>query len=76
MIFFLLEDNILNADGRTGYLIQSGSVLYFDIVIIINLRILVLSNGYSPALLLSVFGSISIYWLVYWLQITTVDTEV
>jgi len=73
MIFFLLEDNVLDFYGRPGYLVQSGSVLYFDIVIIINLRILVMSNGFTPFLLFSVFGSIALYWLTYWIFISTVD---
>ncbi len=73
-VFFLLEDTVLDEHGRTGYLAQSGSVLYFDIIIIINLRILVFSNGYSPFLLFSVFGSISLYWLFYYLYVHTFDT--
>ncbi len=73
--FFLMEDNVLDYEGRTGYLIQSGSVLYFDIIIIINLRILVMSNGFTPFLLFSVFGSIGLYWLMYWIYVSTVATE-
>jgi hypothetical protein len=75
LIFFVLEDTVLNFDGRTGYLAQSGSVLYFDIVVIINLRILVMSNGFTPFLLFSVFGSIGMYWVAYEFFISTVDGE-
>ncbi len=66
---------MLDQDGRTGYMIQSGSVLYFDIIIIINLRILVISNGFTPILMFAVLFSISAYWIVYFLYISTVSTE-
>jgi len=74
VIFFLLEDNVLTVDGRTGYLAQSGSVLYFSIIIIINLRILVMSNGFSPFLIFTIIWSIGLYWVTYKFFISTVDT--
>lgn len=74
-IFFLLENTVLTADGRTGYLAQSGSVLYFNIVVIINLRILVMANGFSPFLMFTIISSIGIYWVTYKLFINTVDTQ-
>ena len=75
MVFFLLENSVLTVDGRTGYLAQSGSVLYLSIIIIINLRILVMSNGFSPILILTIAWSIGIYWVTYKFFINTVDTE-
>lgn len=73
-VFFLLENTVLTVDGRTGYLSQSGSVLYFSIVIIINLRILVMSKGYTPFLLITIVWSIGIYWVTYRFFIGTVDS--
>jgi phospholipid-transporting ATPase len=74
-VFFLLENTVLSVDGRTGYLSQSGSVLYFNIIIIINLRILVMSNGFRPFLLLTIAWSTGIYWVMYKFFVKTIDSE-
>jgi phospholipid-transporting ATPase len=74
-VFFLLENTVLTVDGRTGYLSQSGSVLYFNIIIIINLRILVMSNGFRPFLLIAIAWSTGIYWGMYKFFVKTIDSE-
>lgn len=67
-VFFVLEDSVLTADGRTGYMWQSGAVLFFNIIMVTNFRILVFTYRMSYALLISIFGSIILYWVVYWIQ--------
>lgn len=67
VIFMVLEDNVLTASGRTGYMWQSGAVLFFNIIMVVNFRIIVMSYRLSWGLLVSIFGSITLYWLVYWL---------
>ena len=74
LIFMVLEDDVLDSLGRTGYLAQSGNVLFFNIIIIVNLRIFILSNGLTFILSLSVFASIMIYWLVLGLEISFLQT--
>lgn len=64
----MLEDTVLTADGRTGYMWQSGAVLFFNIIMVTNFRILVFTYRMSYALLISIFGSIILYWIVYWIQ--------
>lgn len=71
----MMETGVLDAFGRTGYLRQSGSVLFFDVVMVVNLKILVMSRGVRPAILISVVGSIMMYWLMYWVIITFVDSK-
>lgn len=63
----VLEDNIIAKDGRVGYMWQSGAVLLYNIIMIVNLRVIVLSNRYSIGLLIAVFGSLILYWFVYWM---------
>ena len=65
LVFMVLEDDVLDMHGRTGYMEQSGAVLFFNIIIVVNLRILIMSNGMSLILAISVYGSIIIYWVVY-----------
>ena len=52
-------------DGRTGYMKQSGAVLFFSIILVVNLIVLVMSNGVSLGLILSVMFGILSYWAVY-----------
>lgn len=68
IIFMVLEDGVVAADGRTGYFWQSGAVLFFNIIMVVNLKVLVMSEKYSAGLLIAVFGSILLYWLVYWVE--------
>lgn len=68
LVFMVLEDNVLTAGGRTGYMWQSGAVLFFNIIMVCNFRIFVMSNSISIGLCIAVFGSIILYWLVYWLE--------
>lgn len=63
-----LEDDVLSADSRTGYFAQSGAVLFFNIIIIVNLKILVMSNGITVGLILSILISITMYWIIYFLE--------
>jgi len=56
---------VLGSDGRTGYLILSGSVLFCTIVIVINLKILIVSTGIRPISFLCVTASIILYWVSY-----------
>lgn len=67
LIFCLLEANVLDSQGKTGSLYQSGSVLFANIIFVANLRILVMSRGLRPFLLFAVYGSIGFYWLFYYI---------
>lgn len=63
--FMVLEDGVIAANGRTGYFWQSGAVLFFNIIMVVNLKVLVMSQKFSVGLLISIFGSIILYWIVY-----------
>lgn len=65
IIFMVLEDDLISADGRVGYLYQSGAVLFFNIILVANFRILVMSSGISWGLFLSVLIGMVMYWLIY-----------
>lgn len=71
IVFMVLEDNILTKDGRTGYMWQSGAVLFFNIIMVVNFKVLVMSHKISVGLLVSVFGSIGLYWFVYFVEAKT-----
>jgi predicted PurR-regulated permease PerM len=68
IVFMVLEDNVLTPGGRTGYMWQSGAVLFFNIIMVVNFKVLVMSYRISIGLLIAVFGSIILYWFVYWLE--------
>lgn len=68
VVFMVLESNVLTKDGRTGYMWQSGAVLFFNIIMVVNLKVLVMSFRYSWGLIISIFGSIGLYWFVYFLE--------
>jgi hypothetical protein len=59
----VLEDTILTQGGRTGAMWQSGAVLFFNIIMVANFRVLVMSYRLSYGLLISVFGSVVLYWV-------------
>jgi phospholipid-transporting ATPase len=65
VVFYLIEEEVLAADGTTGYLVLCGSVLLGLIIIIINLKILVMSTGIRPINLVMVVASIVSYWASY-----------
>lgn len=63
MVFEVLEEEVLDAAGHTGYLQLSGSVLFGVIVIVINLKILAMSTGVKPLNTILVVLSIILYWV-------------
>lgn len=67
IVFMVLEDNVLTSDGRTGYMWQSGAVLFFNIIMVVNFKVLVMSCRISLALIIAVLVSLGLYWFVYWL---------
>ena len=72
-IFMILEDDLLTADARVGYFKQSGAVLFFNILLVINFKVLVMSNGVSIALILSVMFGLCAYWAVYYFEVLLLD---
>jgi hypothetical protein len=73
IVFYTLEQEILSKDGTTGYLRLCGSVLFCSIIVIVNLKLLIMGRGLRPVQLFFVFGSIGIYWLVYYLYAKGVE---
>ena len=71
LVFMVLEDNILSKDGRTGYMWQSGAVLFFNIIMVVNFKVFVMSHKVSLGLMIAVFGSIALYWFVYMVEAKT-----
>lgn len=67
IVFMVLEDNIITSDGRMGYMWQSGSVLLFNIILVVNFRVIVLSSRFSIGMIIAILGSLILYWSVYWL---------
>lgn len=68
IVFLVLENDILTEGGRTGYMWQSGSVLFCNIIMVCNFRVLIMSHRLSYGLLIAVFGSIALYWIIFWLE--------
>lgn len=71
LVFMVLEDNIVSKDGRTGYMWQSGAVLFFNIIMVVNFKVFVMSHKVSLGLMIAVFGSIALYWFVYMVEAKT-----
>ena len=67
-IFMVLESGMIDGEGRVGYFYQSGAVLFFNIILVVNIKILIMSSGLSLGLFISVMISFVNYWLVYFLQ--------
>ena len=63
VIFNILESEVLDANGKTGYLQLNGSVLFGLIIIVVNLKILTMSTGVKVLNTFLVFGSIVFYWV-------------
>ncbi len=63
VVFEVLECEVLESTGKTGYLQLSGAVLFGSIITIINLKILTMSTGVKPLNTLLVVLSIVLYWI-------------
>jgi hypothetical protein len=63
VVFEVLETEVLDATGKTGYLQLSGAVLFGLVIIIINLKILTMSTGVKPLNTIIVVLSIALYWI-------------
>lgn len=62
VIVNIMETEVLDSVGTIGGLRLSGSILLAVIIIIVNLKILVMTTGVKPLLLLMTLLSIAIYW--------------
>jgi hypothetical protein len=47
---------------------QSGSVLFFNIIMVINFKIISMSNKLSLGLLITIGFQLILYWVVYWTE--------
>ena len=47
---------------------QSGSVLFFNIIMVINFKIISMSNKLSLGLLITIGVQFILYWVVYWVE--------
>ena len=72
-IFMFMEDDIISKSGNTGYLDQSGAILLFNIVLVANLKVLVMSSGVSLALFFSIVSGLGMYWVVYYVELTFLE---
>lgn len=58
---------MIHSDGRTGYMWQSGAVIFFNVIVVVNLRVMiVLCHKVSIAMVVFALGSIMMYWLIYY----------
>ena len=62
LIINSVEGAVLDSFGTIGNMKLSGAVLLGIIIIIANLRILVLTTGVKPFILVISLASIAIYW--------------
>lgn len=63
LIFEVLEAEVLDSTGKTGYLKLSGAVLFGAIIVVINFKILTMSTGVKPLNTIVVLLSIAMYWI-------------
>ena len=68
LIVNMLESEVLDSFGRIGDIQLSGSVLLGIIIIIINLKILVMTTGVKPFILVITLASIAVYWPTYYIM--------
>lgn len=47
------------------YSLESGLILYYNIIFVINIKIFLMSHHLSPALIFSVVGTLVWYWGTY-----------
>lgn len=62
VIINIMETEVLDSTGTIGGIKLSGSILFAAIIIIVNLKILVMTTGVKPLLLIMTLLSIAIYW--------------
>jgi phospholipid-transporting ATPase len=63
VIVNIMETEVLDSVGTIGGLRLSGSILLAVIIIIVNLKILVMTTGVKPFLLVMTLLSIALYWV-------------
>lgn len=59
--YTVLGNEAFSSSGYLSYYFADGNLVYFTVVVTVNLKVLLFSNQYSFLLLFTVFGSIAVF---------------
>ena len=68
LAFYALEYESSNADGKFSGVWVSGNLVMTMLVIVSNMKILVSSFLIEGVIIFCVFGSVSFFFLIFWLE--------
>lgn len=76
IVYCVMEGGVVDQYGRVSYLAESAMILYFSMVLVVNVKVLLMSHGHTPILLViitltqfSMFLTFVFYWLSYFIYI-------
>jgi len=53
VVSWVMEGGVVDMHGRVSYQAESAIILYFSIVVVVNVKVLLMSHGHTPLLLIS-----------------------
>lgn len=69
VVFYLsMNTNYVKVNGETISFSNAGNMVFTAAVIITNIKILIVSVSYNVMLLVTTFGSIALYFVVYFVE--------
>jgi magnesium-transporting ATPase (P-type) len=51
IVYCVMEGGVVDQYGRVSYLSESAMILYFSMVLVVNVKVLLMSHGHTPILL-------------------------
>ena len=65
VVYCVMETGVVDANGRISYQAESAMILYFSMVMVVNVKVLLMSHGHTPLLLFCVGITFALYWVFY-----------
>jgi hypothetical protein len=48
IVYWVMEGGVINRYGRVSYQAESAMILYFSMVLVVNVKVLLMSHGHTP----------------------------
>jgi hypothetical protein len=48
IVYYVIEGGVINPYGRVSYQAESAMILYFNMVLVVNIKVLLMSHGHTP----------------------------
>lgn len=53
VVYCVMESGVVDRYGRISYQAESAMILYFSMVMVVNVKVLLMSHGHTPLLLVT-----------------------